>query len=166
VLQKQLTLPRVLNDQAKLLERFSSASYVAVYTMLCCLSDGLNLADDKRFENAHQDGKPSGTGLKLVYEPWKSKLKDVVDNKHTDTGTLTIVFCEQWGIEIEMPETKEWAFVAPREGHALINVADSLQALSGKKLYSCLHRVTQPADGFRRRYYIVYFLRPEEGSQL
>jgi isopenicillin N synthase-like dioxygenase len=156
----------VLNDRFQLLQRFSSASYPAVHDMLTCLSDALNLANDERFENTHRDGKPSRTGLKLVYEPWKSKVTDVVDNKHTDMGTLTMVFCEQWGIEIEMPETKDWASVAPKEGHALINVADSLQTLSGKSLYSCLHRVTQPADGVQRRYYIVYFLRPEEGYQL
>lgn len=160
--QKKLGLPSILEDRIELLERFSAPCDAANQTMLSCLSDALKLDPASRFENRHRVDRPSDCGLKLIYEPLKSKLADVVDNKHTDQGSLTLVFCEQWGVQMELPETKEWAFVEPKPGHALVNVADSLQALSGGKLHSCLHRVTQPADGFERRYYVVYFLRPEK----
>lgn len=152
----------VLEEESDLLEQFASVGYAVTYTLISCLSDSLNLTGENRFENSHREGRASGTGLKLVYEPLKDKFADVVDNKHTDMGTLTLVFCEQWGVEIEMPETKDWVFVEPRKGCALVNVADSLHALSEKRLYSCLHRVTQPAEGFEKRYYVVYFLRPEK----
>ncbi|CAD6451372.1 b99b15e1-841e-4402-92d6-7b9691663bd4 [Sclerotinia trifoliorum] len=165
ILKKQRTLPGVLGDRSQLLEQFSSTGYSVVHTLLSSLSGTLNTESDKRLEDFHRDGEPSGTGLKLVYEPLKHKKSDVVDNKHNDMGTLTLVFSDQWGVEIEMPDTKEWGFVVPKEGHALVNVADSLQAMSKGKLHSPLHRVTQPSDGFEKRYYVVYFLRPEKAAK-
>jgi isopenicillin N synthase-like dioxygenase len=138
-----------------------SRSHCITQTLLSCLSDAMKLDDDARFEKCNRDDKPSNTALKLVYEPTQANLADVVENKHTDGGTLTLLFGEQWGLQMEMPDTKEWAFVEPRARQAVINVADSLDLLSGKRLHSCLHRVTQPFGGFLKRYYIVYLLRPE-----
>jgi len=161
MVQNALVLPNILNDHVELLERFMSLSHYVTHTMLNALSDALKLDDDVRFEKSHREGEPSNTGLKLVYEPTQADLASVVENKHTDSGTLTLLFGEQWGLQVELPETKSWAFVEPRAGHAVINVADSLQSLSGKRLHSCLHRVTQPVAGFQKRFYIVYFLRPE-----
>lgn len=143
------------------MERFSSPSYQVARILLSRLSDALKLEDADRFENHHRDGKPSDTGLKLYYEPAKRKLADVNENKHTDSGTLTLFFFNQWNIQLEIPETKQWAYIAPKPGHVLVNVADSLQRFSGNKFYSCLHRVTQPHDGFEKRYFAAYFLRPE-----
>lgn len=66
---------------------------------------------------------------------------------------------------LEHPETHRWGFVEPKRECALVNVADSLQALSppgSKKLHSCRHRVTQPGDGVRKRYFVAYFMRPDK----
>lgn len=128
--------------------------------MLSCLSDALKLDDVSRFENSHRDDKSSDTAFNIYYAPAKRK-RDGVDTTHTDGGTLTLLFGDHWGIMMEHPETKAWTFVEPRPGCALINVADSLQSLSGNKLHSCRHRITQPVDGFQKRYYIVAYLRPE-----
>lgn len=164
--QKTLQLPDILQEHVVLLERFSSLSHYITHTvMLSCLSDALNLKGEDRFENSHRDGQSSDTALKLVYEPTQNDLVDVVENKHTDSGTLTLLFGEQWGLQVELPNTKKWAFVEPRDGHAVVNVADSLQSLSGKRLHSCLHRVTQPVGGFQKRFYIVYLLRPEHKNK-
>jgi len=160
--QKTPLLPSIFHDHVELLDRFISLSHYITHTiMLSCLSDALKLNDDVRFERSHRDGQPSDTALKLIYEPTQNDLADVVENKHTDFGTLTLLFGEQWGLHVEIPETKKWAFVEPRDGHAVINVADSLQSLSGKQLHSCLHRITQPVGGFQKRFYVVYLLRPE-----
>ena len=160
--QKNLVLPDPLRDCSELLERFSACCDMALQTMLSCLSDALELDRANRFENSHRIGEPSDCGLLLVSQPCKSKLTDVTDSTHTDTGSLTLLFCEQWAVQIELPETKQWAFVEPKPGHALINVADKVQSLSGNRLYSCRHRVTQPIDGFQKRYFAVYYLRPEK----
>lgn len=132
--------------------------------MLSCLSDGLGLEGESRFEKRHHDDEPSDTALNLIYSPAKPHRADAPNTTHTDTGTLTSLFCEKWGIMIEHPETKVWAFVEPKPGCALVNVADSLQAMSGGKLHSCRHCHTQPLDGFQRRYFVVSYLRPEKGE--
>lgn len=129
--------------------------------MLSCLADGLGLDDATRFERFHRTSERSDSALKLVYEPALSKLADVGDNQHTDSGTLTLIFCDQWGIHAELADANKWAFTAPMPGCALINVADSLQRLSSDRLRSPRHRVTQPADGFEKRYFVAYLLRPE-----
>lgn len=48
-------------------------------------------------------------------------------NKHTDIGTLTLLFTEQLGLQLELqhPGSDEWEFVAPLAGHAIVNVGDS-----------------------------------------
>ena len=159
--QRTLLLPSILNDKAEQLKHFSELCHSACQTMLSCLSDALKLDDTSRFEKSHREGELSDSGLKLIYEPSLSNLTDVGDNRHTDSGTFTLLFYDQWGLHVELPEAKRWAFAAPMPGCALINVADSLQTLSRNSLHSPTHRVTQPADGFAKRYYISYFLRPE-----
>jgi isopenicillin N synthase-like dioxygenase len=163
---KSLVPPSILIEHAGLLERFLSLSHRITYTMLSRLSDALNLVGDHRFENSHREGEPTDTALKLIYEPTQACLADVVENKHTDFGTLTLLFGEQWGLHVELPETNTWGFVEPRAGYAVVNVADSLEHLSGKKLHSGVHRITQLVDVLQERYYIVYLLRPESGIKL
>lgn len=157
-----LILPKPFDDYAKLLERFSSLCHFANITMLSCLSDALKLEGASRFENSHRDDKPSDTSLKLIYEPVRNKCSDWSDNTHTDSGTLTLLFCDQWGNRLEDPETKTWTFIEPKSGCALINVADFLQSQSGGKLHSCRHGVTQPVDGFQKRYFVASYLRPDK----
>lgn len=165
--RKGLALPGgPLGDQAELLERFSAGCDTAMRTMLSCLSDALGLDENDRFENIHRADQPSDCGLMLFNGPCKDKLADVPDNQHTDTGSLTLLFCDQWSVELELPETKRWAFVEPKPSHALINVADTLQSRSGGRLYSCKHRVTQVVDGYQKRYFVVFYLRPEKSLGL
>ncbi|KJA22083.1 hypothetical protein HYPSUDRAFT_55015 [Hypholoma sublateritium FD-334 SS-4] len=86
-------------------------------------------------------------------------------NKHTDIGSITLLFTEQWGLQLQRPGSSEWEFVAPRDGHAIINIGDSLRFLSGKLFSSCLHRVI-PVAADEDRYSIAYFLRPENAAHL
>lgn len=159
-----LVLPSALTRRLELLKRFSSDCNSVVQTMLSTLSDALELGDTSRFENSHRDGEPSDSGLNIIYGPSKEKMANAPETKHTDSGTLTLFFSESWGSQVEMPDTKQWAFVEPRTGHAIVNVANWLQSASGNRLHSCLHRVTQPADGAEKRYFISYFLRPEKAT--
>lgn len=146
-------LPAPLKDQGKILQEFSAGCHGATHTMLNSLSPAL--------AEQHRAGQPSDTGLKLIYEPTLDKVSDVGDNLHTDSGTFTLLFYDQWGLHGYLPDSQKWAFTPPQEGCALINVADSLQRLSGGTYHSPKHRVTQPIDGAAKRYYLSYFLRPE-----
>lgn len=157
--------PGALQSHGDMLKRFSNGCHSACQTIIARLSDALELDKKQRLEQHHRDCQPSDTGLKLIYEPSLAKLSDVGDNLHTDSGTLTLLFYDKWGLHAYTP-SQGFAFPAPLEdGCALINVADSLQRLSGNKLISPKHRVSQPADGAEKRYYLSYFLRPEHATK-
>lgn len=142
------------NEWKKIIE-FSAGCDDACLTLLN------NLSLDRAVHN-HRADQPSDTGLKFVvlHPSLANKLSD--DVHHTDSGTLTLLFYEDWGLQAFLPDANIWAFIVPREGCALINVADSLQRLSGGKFHSPTHGVTQPFDeGAKNQYYLSYFLRPE-----
>ncbi|KAL1645037.1 hypothetical protein SLS58_004108 [Diplodia intermedia] len=156
----QAALPAVFHEKEEMVDSFSDACHEACETMLACLSESLDKGQE--FQTYHRPGEASDSGLKLIYEPCRHRVAEVVDNTHTDGGTLTLLFYEELGVEAELQKGGDWAFIPPKEGCAIINVADSLQRMSGGALHSLLHRVTQPADGYKKRYYISYFLRPEQ----
>lgn len=134
--------------------------------MLSCLSTALGLKGADRFENSHRNGHKSNSTLAMFrYIPGNlDTSKCVGHQKHTDIGSLTLLFSHQWGLQVQRPGTDQWEFVAPREGHAVINVGDSLRFASGHALYSCIHQVV-PMDLQEDRYSIAYFLRPESDAK-
>ncbi|KFH44955.1 hypothetical protein ACRE_042360 [Hapsidospora chrysogenum ATCC 11550] len=111
------------------------------------------------------------TGLKLISEPAVPFAADVLENKHRDSGTLTMLFYDSWSMHIchsgdhdDMDDEgqRQWVLVPPPpEGCALVHGASSLTRLSGGRLRAPLHRVTQPVDGAQKRYFLSYFLRPD-----
>ncbi|KAJ9208732.1 hypothetical protein DTO027B5_5298 [Paecilomyces variotii] len=156
--QGTLHLPELLGEEASLLNTFHNECHSAAHTLLSCLADMLTLP----LEDYHQDGEPSETGFKLVAEPSLERASEVQENKHTDSGTLTILFYDKWGLQICLPTPEnEWVFIPPPQpGCALVHGGNSLQRLSNYQLQSPLHRVTQPQDGAAERYFLSYFLRP------
>lgn len=129
--------------------------------MLSCLSDALKLSSAERFENRHREDKLSQSAFSVVSAPTVANRLDCPDTTHTDGGTLTLLFGEDWGLIIEDPQTLTRACVESKPGCSLINVADSLQKMSKGKLHSCRHSIMQPLDGVRKRVYVVSYLRPE-----
>ncbi|KAK2669621.1 Isopenicillin N synthase-like, Fe(2) 2OG dioxygenase domain [Fusarium oxysporum f. sp. vasinfectum] len=69
---------------------------------------------------------------------------------------------DEWGLQVVEPSNGNWEWVEPRENDAVINVGDALRFLSGKTLYSCVHRVVRDgrASDEGHRYSIAYLLRP------
>ena len=161
LVEGKLELPSALSMEIDIFKRFSQQCNSICETLLSSLSNALELPLEDRFERHHRKGQPSDSGLKLIYEPSVPRKADVRENKHTDSGTLTLLFYKQWGLSVYLPGEMKWAFTALKPGCVLVNVADSLQRMSGGKLHSPLHRVTQPYDGAGKRYYISYFLRPD-----
>ena len=149
----KLRLPQAFQDEWKKITEFSSGCDEACVTLLNCLST--------EFAQYHRVDQASDTGLKLVLHPSLPKSSDVKENLHTDSGTLTLLFFQDWGIHGFFPDVGIWSFTPPMEGCALINIANSLQRMSGGRFHSPEHRVTQPFDGARDRYYLSYYLRPE-----
>lgn len=138
--------------------------------LLNCLSTGLHLQGAGRFENQHRNERPSSTTLSMMhYLPHETLGEaNIGHQKHTDISTLTLLFCEQWGLQIRPPGecgrgAKEMGFVAPKPGCAFVHVGDSLRFASGMKFQSCIHRVV-PFDPTEHRYSIAYFLRAEDDT--
>lgn len=114
-------------------------------------------------EDRHRSTGTSNSSLNLYKGPALEKAEDFGDSTHTDGGTLTILYCDKWATQIELPWNKQWAWVEPRPGHMVVNVADSLQSMSGGRLHSCRHRVSLPKGGYEE---VLYFFRPDHEASL
>lgn len=145
-------LPQLFQNKWKEIVEFNAGCDDACMTLLNSLS-----IDPTEY---HRTNEPSDTGLKLVSHPSSARLCDVRDNLHTDDGTLTLLFYTEWSINFPQKDGI-WAFTPPPKTFALVNVANSLQKISGGRLHSPEHRATQPIDGAKERYFVTYFLRPE-----
>ncbi|KZF26755.1 Clavaminate synthase-like protein [Xylona heveae TC161] len=156
------SFPASMRSHSGLIKDFISSSHTITMTMLSHLSDSMGLEGDARFEHRHRDGQSSDCALKMESAPMWDRLEDIPPSEHTDMGTLTLLFCDDYTTQLRIPGTEDtWAFINPKPGHAIVNVADSLQAMSDKKLLSCLHRVSQPVPGAKNRFCVLYYLRPE-----
>lgn len=144
---------------------FAAGANIITKTMLSCLSNTLGLTGKDRFETYHRNWHKSNSTLAMFrYIPGQEGEKDHTcgHQQHTDIGSLTLLFSQEWGLQVQPPNKPNapFEFVEPRPGHAIINVGDSLRFASGHKLYSCIHQVV-PFDPTKERYSFAYFLRPE-----
>ncbi|KAF7966514.1 hypothetical protein HWV62_38074, partial [Athelia sp. TMB] len=153
-------VPRAVEDQRELFERYLGLNEYATTTILSILSDVFSVEEAERFERHHRADEPSDTILAMLSYP----SNGTTHNKHTDIGSLTILFSHEWGLQVVAPETGKWEFVEPRPDHGIINVGDVLRFLSGKKLNSCLHRVVRATGKYEtpHRYSLAFLLRPED----
>jgi isopenicillin N synthase-like dioxygenase len=133
--------------------------------LIDCLSNSLGLQGLSRLEQYHRSYMPANTCLNLFCYP-KSDNKDRFGQiKHTDTGTLTLLFSSHPGLEILSPKSYSWGAVAPIDGHVVVNVGDTLRALSNKRFYSSVHRVSPVfKDSQKQRFVVGYFFRAENDA--
>jgi isopenicillin N synthase-like dioxygenase len=161
MMAKSPTLPGAFWDNAELIERFMGQCDTICQTVLSCLSDALQLEGAARFEESHRASDPTKTMLSLQHY----RKGAGGHNKHTDISSLVVLFTRLPGLQVVMPETGAWTYVQPRPGHAIINVGDALRFLSGRRLYSCLHRVL-PVNGDREKDSVVYSRRPTDSVKV
>lgn len=159
-------LPPSVQQNMTLFDSFISGSHSIVLKLLEYLSSGMGLTGAARFENMHHRDVPARTTMVLFRYPRQvEEGGGIGHNIHTDIGSLSLLFCETYGLQVLSPETNEWGFIAPKAGHAVVNVGDSLRFLSNHKLRSCVHRVIPVTDRQEEhRYPIAYFLRPEDST--
>jgi isopenicillin N synthase-like dioxygenase len=133
---------------------------MTVRTILRSVSDTLDPNGSLGLENSHRPDGKSDSGIKFVSGPTKASVSDVPDTTHTDGGSITLLWCEEWASQMQTKDTKEWLWIDPKPGCVLVNFANYLQSQTGGRLYSPVHRVSQPLDGAEDRYFVSYFLRP------
>ena len=166
MVNKSSHLPEVVKENLTQFHRFLSLSYFIAQFLLSCLSDALNLEGTARLEQRHRTGEPSNTTVGFLHYFKDSTNANAGIHKHTDIGSLTLLFTQQWGLQVLLPDSRSWAFVQPKPGHVVVNVGDLLRFISGMRLKSCVHRVVPSIDDRRRdRYSIAYLLRPENAAK-
>ncbi|KAH8635731.1 hypothetical protein IG631_11132 [Alternaria alternata] len=131
------------------------------------ISAALDLDPSKAFQGYHREGAVCPTALGLLkYTIAEEEPEKIGQIAHTDAGSLSIVFTEVAGLQVLKPEEDDWFYIAPKPGHAVVNVGDALRFISGGNLQSSLHRIIPHKDErFRHKYSIVYLLRPEMDAE-
>lgn len=139
-------------------------------TLLESLSDSFGLTGETRFEAHHVPTKLSTSTAVLQGYPLDNLPTNtsVGHFTHTDTGSLTLLFNSNWGLQVYSEELKSWAYVEPRSCHAIVNVGDALRFLSGQRLKSSLHRVVPSRGRWTHgpRFATIFFLRPNNETEL
>ena len=91
--------------------------------------------------------------------------------KHTDFGSITILFNRLGGLQILPPpslvpdkQEPQWTYVRPLSGHCIVNLGDAMVKFTNGLLRSNIHRVISPPgeQAKETRYSLVYFSRPED----
>lgn len=158
-----LYFPQGMKEHEPQFTSFIKQSHGMANLILANLSDQLNLSADQRFETLHQSNHPSTSTTVLQHYPLTNLPPDTSAGHftHTDTGSITILFNTDRGLQVFSPETEDWEYVPPRPYCAIVNVGDSLKFISNFKLKSSLHRVV-PWNGrwvSGSRYATIFFLR-------
>ncbi|KAF2719301.1 Clavaminate synthase-like protein [Polychaeton citri CBS 116435] len=125
-------------------ESFKCIQFIAVH-----LSNALGLEDGSRLSEFHRENEPCLSTLSMFHYPKQDpSFQGSGHNKHTDLGSLTFLFSQQWGLQVLSPNSNGWIWVEPSSTHAVINVGGSLRFLSRYRLESAVHRVV-PTEHIR-----------------
>ncbi|KAK6206404.1 2OG-Fe(II) oxygenase family oxidoreductase [Colletotrichum tabaci] len=144
---------------------FIEQSHAIAILILSRLSDSLGLTGASRLENLHRADRPSTSTAVMQHYPFEGDLPADTSTghfAHTDTGSVTILFNTEWGLQVCSPYSEEWKYVPPAKGtRAVVNIGDTVKFLTAGRLKSCLHRVVPYLDRWTRgsRYAIIFFLR-------
>ncbi|KAL3429761.1 hypothetical protein BDV09DRAFT_189855 [Aspergillus tetrazonus] len=151
-------------------DNLAPASNAHGLTMLIlrCLTKVLGEKLPTPLESFHDPSRPTTSTLSMFRYPsqiGEEAAKGVGHNKHTVIGTLTFLLCQQWGLQVLSPQQNKWVYVAPKHGHAIIVVGDSLRFLTQNRLLSTVHRVLLFINRqLDHRYSISFFLRPADDT--
>lgn len=130
----------------------------------------------QRLEDFQGLSRPSPDILRLLKYHANSNPECLPQTPHTDLGSLTFVFSTMPGLQVLPPgvgqkpgsyEESDWRYVAPRPGHAIVNIGDCATMMTNGLLKSALHRVGPVAGrAMPERYSLAYLMRPEDQTLL
>ena len=162
--QQNFARPAVIDKYMATLQEFARFITSANTTTLASISKSLQLADNENLTTCHRPSMPSPDIIRLLkYSPQPAEERGFPHAAHTDLGSLTFLFTLQPGLQVLGDGSKEWEWVQPREGHAIVNLGDGMSLLTNGHLKSCLHRVGPlPGHPMPTRYSFAYMVRPED----
>ncbi|KAF2746087.1 2OG-Fe(II) oxygenase family oxidoreductase [Sporormia fimetaria CBS 119925] len=150
------------------LRSFAIHSHSIANTIMASLSKALELEDGTYLSRCHRIDQPSSSSTVVNFYPSASlpRNSSAGHNAHTDLGSITILFCSTWGLQIYSDERRRWLFVPPAPTKAIINIGDTLRFLAKNRIKSCLHRVIQhPKWAGSSRLSLAYFARPNSDTK-
>lgn len=170
-----LAHPDLLYQNQDLIKSYIHDSHKLVTFLLSLLDSYLQLPEGT-LQSLHRVDQPSGDQIRIVKSPPQPPSDQrIALGKHTDFGSLTILFNRLGGLQILPPSSltppgkePEWTYVKPLPGHCIINLGDAMTKFSGGLLRSNIHRVVSPPreQAKETRYSLVYFSRPEDNVVL
>jgi isopenicillin N synthase-like dioxygenase len=155
--------PPVVNKYFSTLREFTQAIGLASNVIMSCLSKSLELPPGQGFEDYHRISMSTPDIVRLLkYQEQPIQERGAPQTPHTDLGSLTFLFTKQPGLQVLEHGSNEWAWVQPREGHAIVNLGDGMSLLTNKFFHTCLHRVGPlPGRAMETRYSFAYLQRAE-----
>jgi isopenicillin N synthase-like dioxygenase len=126
-------------------------------TILAILEPQLQLPEGS-LTNIHKLTSPSGAWLRVLHYPTPPNgepLPDPPTPPHKDAVSLAMLFAWQGGLQItpannpniadhEEEDPKDWYWVRPEPGCALINFGDAMSVLTNNVIKAGKHRVASP----------------------
>ncbi len=109
--------------------------------------------------------------LRLLHYPSKSQISpkqgQIRAGEHSDYGSITLLFQETEGLEIQTA-SGEWIAAPVISGTVVVNTGDLMQRWTNHVFCSTKHRVTVPCDDTvkRSRYSIAFFCHPNDNTEI
>ncbi|PMD57896.1 putative oxidoreductase [Hyaloscypha bicolor E] len=169
--EKPFTHPDILYQNTDLIKSYINNSHALITLLLNHLNTHLQLPEGT-LQSLHRLNEPSGDQIRIIKSPPQPPSdQHTALGKHTDFGSLTLLFNQLGGLQILPPPSltpagkePEWTYVKPLRGHCIINLGDAMTKFTGGLLRSNIHRVVSPPgeQAEETRYSVVYFSRPED----
>lgn len=163
--------PQILMDHQSLITSYMKSSHALVTLILQHLTTHLQLPAET-LTSIHRQNQLSGDQVRIVKSPPQAPSdQKTALGKHTDFGSITVLFNRLGGLQILPPpsltpagQQPQWTYVKPLPGHCIVNLGDAMVKFTNGLLRSNIHRVVSPPGEQAKeiRYSLVYFARPEE----
>ncbi|KAI8990726.1 Clavaminate synthase-like protein [Trametes punicea] len=162
------TYPSTVNEcMESVIKPFVQKSLTINHLLIDVLNDKLGLPRGT-LAGLHKVDEPSGCVARCIKaHPNMDRENKTFLNPHTDFGSLSFLHNRLGGLQVLPPGSDKWYYVKPRQplpGHAICNIGDALNILSGGILRSNIHRVMPPPgkQANYERWSVVYFTRPND----
>lgn len=156
--------PHIMDEKMAVLNNFMKKMLEIAGTIHSDLSRALRLDVSHRLEDFHRRDKPSPCLLRMLkYHPQPISERRPPQTPHTDLGSLTILFTQQPGLQVLPKGAKDWSFVEPKAGHAIVKIGDGMSMMANGLFQSCLHRVSPLSGQCMGTRYSMAFLQRAEG---
>ena len=120
---------RLVDENWSLLRSYVYDCRQAIDVMISLLEKHLELTPGT-LASLHRINERSGDHVRFnqaAIQPFSDEKAKQAE--HTDFGTLTILMNWLGGLQIRLPEglsaTREWVYVKPMPGHAIVNLGDA-----------------------------------------